>query len=114
MNKYLVTVRLGGKLVKTVVFADSTIHARLLCQYKYGMNSIAVSPVRVDEAEDDSTLLDSTIKPKPPMTPAQARIHALKQNVERSKQQLNTERERQRQQRDAERKRKVQQRLSSF
>ena len=49
------------------------------------------------------------IKPKPPMTPAQGRIHALKQNVERSKQQLNTERERQRQQREAERRRKQQQ-----
>ena len=106
MNKYLVSLRIGGKLVKTVVFADSTIHARLLCQYKYGMNSIAVSPVRVNEAEDDSTLLDSTIKPKPPMTPAQARINALKQGVERSNEQLRTERERQRQQREAERKRK--------
>ena len=109
MNKYLVTVRIGGKLVKTAVFADSTIHARLLCQYKYGMNSIAVSPVRVDEAEDDSTLLDSTFKPKPPTTPAQARINALKQGVERSREQLHAERERQRQQREAERKRKQQQ-----
>jgi hypothetical protein len=109
MNKYLVTVRIGGKLVKTAVFADSTIHARLLCQYKYGMNSIAVSPVRVDEAEDDSTLLDSTIKPKPPTTPAQARINSLKQGVERSREQLHAERERQRQQREAERKRKQQQ-----
>jgi hypothetical protein len=109
MNKYLVTVRIGGKLVKTAVFADSTIHARLLCQYKYGMNSIAVSPVRVDEAEDDSTLLDSTIKPKPPTTPAQARINSLKQGVERSREQLHAERERQRQQREAERRRKQQQ-----
>ena len=109
MNKYLVTVRIDRKLVKTAVFADSTIHARLLCQYKYGMNSIAVSPVRVDEAEDDSTLLDSTIKPKPPTTPAQARINSLKQGVERSREQLHAERERQRQQREAERKRKQQQ-----
>ncbi|WP_233254675.1 hypothetical protein [Limnohabitans sp. 2KL-51] len=109
MNKYLVTVRLGGQLVKTAVFANSTIHARLLCQYKYGMNSIAVSPVRVDEAEDDSTLLDNTIKPKPPTTPAQARINSLKQGVERSRDQLHAERERQRQQREAERKRKQQQ-----
>lgn len=54
------------------------------------------------------------IKPKPPMTLSQARIHGLKQNVERSKQQLNTEREQQRQQREAERKRKAQQRQSSF
>ncbi len=109
MNKYLVTVLIDGKLVKTAVFADSTIHARLLCQYKYGMNSIAVSPVRVDEAEDDSTLLDSIIKPKPPTTPAQARINSLKQGVERSREQLHAERERQRQQREAERKRKQQQ-----
>ena len=108
MNKYLVTVRVGGQLVKTAVFADSTIHAKLLCQYKYGMNSIAVSPVRVDEADDDSTLLDSTIKPKPPTTPAQARINSLKQGVERSREQLHAERERQRQQREAERKRKQQ------
>ncbi|WP_300558732.1 hypothetical protein [Limnohabitans sp. Rim8] len=40
------------------------------------------------------------------MNPAQARIHSLKQGVERSKEQLRTERERQRQQREAERKRK--------
>jgi vacuolar-type H+-ATPase subunit I/STV1 len=55
-----------------------------------------------------------TIKPKPPMTPAQSRINTLKQNVDRSKQQLNMERERQRQQRETERKRKAQQRPSTF
>jgi hypothetical protein len=42
------------------------------------------------------------IKPKPPMSPAQARIHSLKQGVEHSRQQLKAERERQRQQRDLE------------
>ena len=46
------------------------------------------------------------IKPKPPMSPAQARIHSLKQGVERSRQQLRSERERQMQQRDAEQLRK--------
>ena len=46
------------------------------------------------------------IKPKPPMSPAQARINALKQSVERSQQQLKAERERQRQQRDNERRQK--------
>ena len=107
MNKYLVSLRINGQLVKTVVFADSTTHARLLCQYKYGMNSIAASPVRVDE---DEALLDNTIKPKPPMSPAQARINSLKQGVERSKEQLHAERERQHKQREAERTRQQQQR----
>ena len=53
------------------------------------------------------------IKPNPPMTLPQARINGLKQNVERDKQQLQSERDRQRQQRDAERIRKQQQRKTS-
>jgi len=104
MNKYLATVRIGGQLVKTIVFADSTIHARLLLQYKYGMNSVAVSPVQTNE---EDTLLDSTIKPIKPLTPQQARINSLKQNVERDRQQLQAERDRQRKHRDAERLRKL-------
>jgi hypothetical protein len=46
------------------------------------------------------------IKPKPPMTLPQARIHGLKQGVERSRQQLKQEQERQRQQREKERRQK--------
>jgi hypothetical protein len=52
-------------------------------------------------------LLDSTIKPIKPLTPQQARINSLKQNVEKDRQQLSAERERQRKARDAERLRKV-------
>jgi hypothetical protein len=54
-------------------------------------------------------IVTASIKPKPPMTPAQARIQGLRQGVERSRQQLKQEQERQRQQREAERKRKQQQ-----
>ena len=43
------------------------------------------------------------IKPKPPMSLAQAPLDGLKQRVDKSKQQLQTERDRQRQQRDNER-----------
>ena len=61
-----------------------------------------------------SELVTKPIKPKPPLNLAQARIHGLQQSVERSKQQLKTERERQKQQREAERKRKeLQQRNKS-
>jgi hypothetical protein len=113
MNKYLVTVRVGGQLVKTIVFADSATHARLLIQYKYGMNSIASSPTPTKEVgEGAAALLDNNIKPikaKPPMSPAQARLNALKQGVERSKEQLHAERERQHRQREAERTRQQQQ-----
>jgi hypothetical protein len=48
------------------------------------------------------------IKPIGPLTPQQARIKSLKQNVERDRQQLQAERDKQRKQRDAERLRKLQ------
>ena len=47
-------------------------------------------------------LVIKPIKPKPPMSLAQARINGLKQGVKRSQQQLKTEREIQRQKRDNE------------
>jgi hypothetical protein len=55
-----------------------------LCKYK----------MRIEE------LVIKHIKPKPPMNPAQARIHSLKQGVEQSRQRLKQEQERQRQQRE--------------
>lgn len=51
-------------------------------------------------------LVTKTIKPKPPMTLPQARIHGLKQGVEQSRQRLKQEQERQRQQRENERRQK--------
>jgi hypothetical protein len=54
-------------------------------------------------------LVLKTIKPRPPLTPAQARIQGLRNRVARDKQQLQNERERQRQQREQERRRKQQQ-----
>lgn len=113
MDKYLARVRIGGQSVRTIVFADSITHARLLLQYKYGMNSLAATPVRVDEADETLTLLDNTVTPKSPMTPAQGRINALKQGIENSRRQLEQERERQRRQREAERTRKQQQQRST-
>jgi len=100
MNKYLASVRVGGTVVKTIVFADSATHARLIIQYQFGMSSIASGPNQTSESVEDYALLDSLIKPKPPMTPAQTRINGLQQNVERSREQLKAERERQRQQRE--------------
>ena len=48
------------------------------------------------------------IKPRKPLTPNQLRVQNLKQQVERSRQQLAGERDRQRRQREQERLRKAQ------
>lgn len=57
-------------------------------------------------------ITNQTIKPKPPLTPAQAQVAGLKRNVVQDKQRLQQERERQRQQRSAEQLRKQRLRVS--
>jgi hypothetical protein len=64
--------------------------------------------MRIDE------IIEGADKPKPPLTPAQARVRALKLGVERSREQLRQERDRQRRQREAERERKRLQQRSAL
>jgi hypothetical protein len=101
MNKYVATVRVSGNNIKTAVFADSAIHARLLLQYQFGMNCIVNSPTQTTEATESYKTIEevlSTIKPiKPikPLTPQQARIDGLKKQKDTVTKQLKAERERQ-------------------
>ena len=125
MNKYLVTLRIRGQLVKTAVHANSATHARLLCQYQFGMDCVQVAPTQIHSEGQGYPLLDEliaesppsirpqapkppkpkTIKPiKPikPQTPEQMRVTQLKANVDRQKEALKRERENQKRQREAE------------
>jgi hypothetical protein len=83
MNKYLASVRIRGQIVKMAVFADSMIHARLILEYQFGMNSLATIPVQVNEA--------GTIKLQ---TSDQARLAALKRQKDNVAKQIEAERER--------------------
>jgi len=106
MNKYFATVRVSGQLVKTLVFAECSVHARLLLQYQFGMNSIAISPTLATQAMEGYRLLDEvikSIKPIKPLTPAQARVSNLQRNIERDRDALKAERDSQRRQREAQR-----------
>ena len=123
MNKYLVTLRLKGQLVKTAVYADSTTHAQLICEYQFGMGCLSGSPTQIREGGGNHhPLLDdligsqppsaSTMKPtapnpkaiKPikPQSPELMRISNLKANVDRQKDALRREKDNQRRQREAE------------
>ena len=115
MNKYLVTVKISGQIVRTVVYADSIIHAELLAKYRFGMNSLIGRALAIAEGSCDYPLLDDivtayenlqTIKPtkpiapvKPAATPEQSRINMLKQTKDRADAALKSERDRQRVQR---------------
>jgi hypothetical protein len=99
MNRYLVAVRVGGQLVRTVVFADSASHARLIVQYQLGMDSVINTPVKITAEQQDLPMFDSMIKTIKPLTPAESRIKSLKATVDRDRQALAAERLRQKNQR---------------
>ena len=84
MNKYQAGVRVKGQLVKTVVFADSPIHARLILQYQFGMDSIVSYPTAITEAS-----------PSKPLTPDQQRIKSMQARVKQDQAAVKAERARQ-------------------
>jgi len=122
MNKYLVTLRLKGQLIKTAVFADSPTHARLICEYQFGLGCLNGAPTQLSSEGHDYPLWDDllaesptsikpqapkppkpkTIKPVKPKTPDQMRVTQLKANVDRQKDALKRERENQKRQKEAE------------
>ena len=84
MNKYVASVRIKGKTVKMVVFADCPLHARLILEYQFGLISVVSSPVQVNE--------ETKIKP---LTPDQARIKSMQDRVKRDQHAVKAERGRQ-------------------
>ena len=107
MKTYIATVRIHGRLMRTRVWADDPVHARLLLQYFFGMSSIAVGPVL---GEGDLRHLPNAeelrlkeagiagikpVTPSKPRTPGQAQIAALKTRIDQAKQALQAERQRQ-------------------
>lgn len=81
MKDYIATVRIKGQLVKTIVHAENSIHARLILQYHHGMDCVVSGPV-----------LSETTNPK---TAEQVRIENLKANKDRATDALAAERQRQ-------------------
>jgi hypothetical protein len=74
MNKYLVSIRFKGQVIKTTIEADSAIHARLLGQWHYGVDSVVGTPTQVKEQANST-----------PQTPEQARVKALQTQADRVK-----------------------------
>ena len=92
--------------MKTAVFADSSIHARLILQYLFGMDCILSSPTVSTKEDLEFELLEEIInrikpiKPTKPRTIDQARINDLKRQDAALKQRLKRERFRQDQKHD--------------
>lgn len=105
MKTYIATVRIHGRLVRTRIWADEPLHAKLLLQYFFGFNSIAAGPalgecnlshlpdaeqLRIEEAAI------APIKPTKPRSPEQAQIDSLKARKDQATQALKAAQQRQR------------------
>lgn len=91
-------MRINGACVKTIVFAENTLHATLILQYQFGMDSITHFPTLTNEDDADGISLEEAkglIKPKKPLTPQQARIDSLKKQKDNISNQIKSERNRQ-------------------
>ena len=101
VNKYLTSVRVRGQTVKTMVFADSSLHARLILEYQFGIGNVVSNPTQSTKAEEDFIPLEEIIgfvkpiKASPPMNPQQARIDSLKKQKDVAAKNLKAERIRQ-------------------
>lgn len=105
MKTYIATVRIHGRLVRTRVWADDPVHARLLLQYFFGMSSIAVGPMLgegdySDLPNAEELRLEGTgitpIKPVKPKSPEQAQIDSLKARKDQATQALKAAQQRHR------------------
>lgn len=105
MKTYIATVRIHGRLVRTRVWADEPVHAKLLLLYLFGMNSITAGPFLGEG--DHSHLPDaeelhlkeagiSGIKPVKARSPEQAQIDNLKARKDQAMQALKAAQQRQR------------------
>jgi len=98
MNKYVISVRVKGIATKTIVFADGSLHALLICQYLFGSNNVIGGATQVSNEDNSVGMLDEVakfIKPIKPLTPQQTRIDGLKKQKDSIAKQLNAERDRQ-------------------
>ena len=97
MNKYLATIRVKGQSMQTMVYADSSFHAKLILEYQFGMGNVIGTPA-VSTSKESYTPLEeiiASIKPIKPLNPQTARIDSLKKQKAAVSKNLDAERDRQ-------------------
>ena len=97
MNKYLATIRVKGQSMQTVVYADSSFHAKLILEYQFGMDSVVGTPAVSSDKESHTPLeeITASLKPIKPLSPQAARIDSLKKQKAAVSKNLDAERDRQ-------------------
>ncbi len=87
MKKYQAYIRVKGHHIRTAVYADSPLHARLILEYQFGMNCVLEGPSPISESD--------TFKPIKPLPPDKYRLASMRQQKERLAKDIKAEQERQ-------------------
>jgi hypothetical protein len=95
MNKYFATVRILGQSVKTMVFAESAVHARLILEFQFGIGNALILSKPSSISNFTFRSLEEVISTIKPLSPQQARIDSLKKQKELLTKNLSAERDRQ-------------------
>ena len=95
MNQYIATIRIKGQSVRTAVFADCAIHARLILQYQFGINSVVNNPSLLTREDRGYRSLEEVIAVFKPKTPDQLNIDTLKNQKDQADKRLKAARARQ-------------------
>ena len=95
MNQYIATVRIKGQSVRTAVFADCSIHARLILQYQFGMNSVINNPTILTREDRGYRSMEEVLATLKPKTPDQLNIDTLKNQKDQADKRLKAARARQ-------------------
>lgn len=80
INNYLLTIRIKGQSIRTAIPADSAIHAKLIAEWNFGIDSVLSTPVKITEAEINK-----------PLTPDQSRIKSMQDRVKRDQEAVKAE-----------------------
>jgi hypothetical protein len=91
MDKFIATVRVKGQSVKIAIFADSSLHARLILEFQFGIGSVLVQPTKTFSAKEATLDEQGALKP---LDPQQARLQSLKKQKELVSNNLDNERKR--------------------
>ena len=95
MNQYVATVRIKGQSIRTAVFADSPLHARLIFEYQFGMNSVINQPTLLTREDRSYRTLEEVLSTFKPKTPDQLNIDTLKNQKDQADKRLKAARARQ-------------------
>jgi hypothetical protein len=96
---YFATVRLKGISVNTAVYADNSLHARLILEFQFGIGCVVSALALTKKTNEHYKMLDevvAAIKPIKPLTPQKVRIDTLKKQKDLASKNLKAERDRQR------------------